>query len=92
VLLTVVYVLANAFMLVLYWFPADKQKSLKTAAILPSYAGPIVGTVFYVVGFIYWLWDLNLLPRLGYRLEVFPERQEGHVVYMTFEVSEMINF
>lgn len=89
--LTTLYVLANGFMLVLYWFPSNLQKDLHTkSVILPSYVGPLVGTVFYVAGAVYWVWDLKVLPKLGWRLEVLQERQEGWVVYMSFQVRTLI--
>ncbi|KAH8658620.1 amino acid/polyamine transporter I [Tricladium varicosporioides] len=83
--LTTIFIVANAFVIVLCWFPANLQSTLKTKSpILPPVVGPAVGTSLFFVGAIYWLWDIKILPLLGYKFEANAERQEGHIVYMSF--------
>jgi hypothetical protein len=86
--MALLYTAANAFVFVLCWFPANLQKDLQTKSpVLPSYAGPAVGTALSLLGGFYWIWDRHILPAIGYRFEVESERKDGYVVYMNFTVS-----
>jgi hypothetical protein len=75
------YTLANAFILILCWFPSDLGQR---EHILPTFVGPAVGTGLSVLGVVFWLFDLHLLPHFGYRMEA-EERREGYVVHLRFQ-------
>lgn len=90
--LVVIYILANLFVIVVCWLPSDEQVTLHTKGfVLPSFAGPLVGTVFFVAGAVYWVWDLHILPALGLRMEVLAEYQVEFTVHLTFRVSHSHN-
>lgn len=80
---TLLYTLANAFILILCWFPSDLGQREQ---ILPTFVGPAVGTGLSVLGVVFWFFDLHLLPHFGYRMEA-EERREGYVVHLRFQVS-----
>ena len=65
--LTIIYVLANAFVLVLSFFPADANPG-HTAGMptLPYYTGPVAGGAVIAFGILWWTWDRHLLPAFGY--------------------------
>jgi hypothetical protein len=86
--LTVVYVLANIFIIVLSWYPTDMQHLLGSKAyILPSYTSPIIGTSVFAVGIIYWIWDRHFLPLIGYHFGREEEELKGGGVQVTFNVG-----
>ncbi|KAJ2894147.1 uncharacterized protein MKZ38_007912 [Zalerion maritima] len=84
-ILTIFWLIANGFVLVIYWIRSDPGKSLgePDAAVLPSWLAPVVATSFYLLGAVYWVWDLKILPKLGYRLSIREERR-GVVDYVYF--------
>lgn len=86
--LTLLFVLANLFVLILSWWPANLQNSLHIKSpILPSVAGPIVGTVFLLAGAVYWFWDLHALRGIGYTWKVEETEPDGGKVEMLFTVG-----
>jgi hypothetical protein len=89
--LAFLYVLANLFVFVVSWFPANLQNTLHTKArIVPSYVGPVVVICCFATGAVYWLWDLYLAPALGYKREVLQEIKEGLEIHMHFYVRGIL--
>jgi hypothetical protein len=86
--LTLLFVLVNLLVVILSWWPANLQKSLHTESpILPTIAGPIVGTVFLFTGAVYWFWDLHVLRWIGYTWKVEETEPDGGKVEMIFTVG-----
>jgi hypothetical protein len=72
--LTVIYIVANLFVFIVSWFPADLQKPLYTnSPIITSYAGPTATVIIYAIGALYWGWDLHILRALGYDFKKLQE-------------------
>jgi hypothetical protein len=87
---TIIYILANVFVFVVSWFPSSLQDTFHTKSpVVSSFVGPTVSVSFFAAGALYWLWDRKILKRLGYRLEVLAEHQEGVTVQMTFNVCQI---
>lgn len=73
--LTASYVAANAFVLLFSFYPPDRQPNVKRSSqIFSALIGPIAGHCVLALGVLLWLWDLYILPRLGYIFEVDEER------------------
>ena len=73
--LTASYVAANAFVLVFSFYPSDRQPNVDRASqIISALIGPMAGHCVLALGVLLWLWDLYILPRLGYIFEVDEER------------------
>ena len=89
--LTVIYIVANLFIFIVNWFPASLQDSLHlTSRVVPSYAGPTVGTAVITAGGVYWIFDRHILRLLGYKMEPLQEYQEGLTVHLSFHVSTSV--
>ena len=95
--LTTVYVCANAFVLVFSFFPPQTDGAPNTKGqIVSALAGPIAGHSILAFGAIWWTWDLQILPRIGYHFEAtdgeidYSEMWKAHTLKVTFNVS--VNF
>ena len=67
-LFALVYVVMNAFVLILSWFPLNERKMLHTSTpVLPYFTGSVAGMAMLAFGVLWWLLDHYLLPKLGYR-------------------------
>jgi len=77
--LAVIYVLSNAFVLILSWFPANLQSITRTTEpTLPYYTGPVTGLGIIAFGIMWWGWDTHILPFFGYHFHVeeYEEKSE----------------
>lgn len=91
--LAVIYVLSNAFVLILSWFPANLQSVTRTKQqTLPYYTGPVAGLGIIAFGIMWWTWDTHILPFLGYHFEVkeseeWSDRWQMNIFYLNFHVG-----
>jgi len=104
--LAVIYVLSNAFVLILSWFPANLQSITRTTQqTLPYYTGPVASLGIIAFGIMWWTWDTRILPYLGYHFRVeeseeLNERWQMNILCLNFHreldngsLSErMVNF
>lgn len=85
--LTVIYVAANIFIIVLSWYPTDMQYLLGFKAYtLPSFASPAIGMSVFAAGTLYWIWDRHFLPLIGYHFGREEEELPEGEVQVTFTV------
>jgi hypothetical protein len=90
--LTVLFIVINLFVLILYWFPAQvHQQGRLTTPVVSNYVGPVVAMSIYGVAILYWLWDWVTLPNLGYRMVIVdsdvPSGDDDLDVRITFKAS-----
>ncbi|KAF1998128.1 amino acid transporter [Amniculicola lignicola CBS 123094] len=72
--LALIYLAANLFVFVVSWFPPNLENRLHTnSKIVTSYAGPTTAIIIYVMAAMYWLWDIHILPRLGWHFKKLKE-------------------
>ena len=65
-----VYVCANAFVLVFSFFPPQTNGSPnRKGQIISALAGPIAGHSILAFGALWWTWDRKILPSIGYHFE-----------------------
>lgn len=57
------YVLFNIFIVVMIWYPPDKQ------GVINSYITPGVSTGLVVFGIFYWIGFAKLTPILGWKID-----------------------
>jgi hypothetical protein len=82
-----IYLASNVMMFVMSWLPAEMQETLFSKGhIIPTYLGPLLGILYYVVGILLWVWDFYILPALGWKMEPLQEERLGLTVHMTFQV------
>jgi hypothetical protein len=63
----VIYIITNASVIILSWFPVDEQKALKTTRpTLPYFTGPVTALAVMAFGVLWWCWDRHILRKLGY--------------------------
>lgn len=92
-LLALVYVIMNAFVLILSWFPLDEQRVLHTSKpVLPYFTGPVAGLALLAFGGVWWLSDNCILPKFGYRFWTKEESEyspfwRGYILRVSFYVS-----
>ena len=92
--LTMVYVCANAFVLVFSFFPPQTNGSPnRKGQIISALAGPIAGHSILAFGALWWTWDCKILPTIGYHFEVsdgeiaYSEIWKADALKVTFTVS-----
>ena len=91
--LTIIYVAANAFILILSFFPSNLQ-SLNSSSVpgLPWYTTPVAGMSIITFGILWWAWDRHILPALGYHFDTkenkhYSRKWKDNTLRVTFEVS-----
>ena len=91
--MAIVYVSGNAFVLVLSFFPSDAQEGVdRKHQILSALIQPIAGHCVLALGILWWVFDLYILPSLGYKFEieevkVYSDRWAAQVLDVRFVVS-----
>ena len=94
--LTASYVAANAFVLFFSFFPPDRQPNVeRSSQIFSALIGPIAGHCVLTFGVLLWVWDLYILPRLGYIFEVdeemvFSEAWGAEILRVRYSVGRPI--
>ena len=89
-----VYVCANAFVLVFSFFPPQTNGSPNgKGQIISALAGPIAGHSILAFGALWWTWDHQILRRIGYYFEAsdeeiaYSEIWKADTLKVTFTVS-----
>ncbi len=80
------YVLLNLFIIVLIWWPPDKQ------GVINSYITPGVSTSLLAFGVLYWFCFAKVLPTLGYEIDDEPEELADGTLVVTFKASPQHHF
>ena len=58
------------------FYPPDTQDGVdRKSQIVSSLVGPIAGHCVLAFGVLWWIWDLYLLPRLGYYFETEEKKE-----------------
>ena len=92
--LALLYICANAFVLVFSFYPPDRQPNVdRSHQILSALIGPTAGHCVLAFGAAWWCWDRYLLPRLGYEFEVteekvYSEQWGADVLEINYSVGE----
>jgi amino acid transporter len=73
------YVLFNLFIIVLLWWPPDKQ------GVISSYVTPGVSTSLLAAGVVYWFVFAKVLPFFGYEIDDEPEELADGTVVVTYK-------
>jgi hypothetical protein len=90
--LVIIYILSNAFVLILSWFPENLQSVTRTTQqTLPYYTGPVTALGIIGFGIMWWAWDSHILPFLGYHFQVeeseeFSMRWQMNTLCVSFHV------
>lgn len=96
--LAAIYVVTNASVLVLSFFPVNEQQILDTRhPTLPYFTGVVAALGITAFGVFWWCWDLYILPSLGYK---FRAEEETHysdywrvnTLLVNFHVSQVDSF
>ena len=91
--MTIIYVSGNAFVLILSFFPPDAQEGVERKhQIITALIQPIAGHCVLALGVLWWVFDLHILPRLGYLFEieenqVYSEQWRAQVLDVRYVVS-----
>ena len=78
------------------FYPPDPQDGVdRKSQIVSSLVGPIAGHCILAFGVLWWVWDLYILPRLGYHFETKEEKKyddswRAEVLDVHYIVSETL--
>lgn len=77
--LAAIYVVTNASVLVLSFFPVNEQQVLGTTLpTLPYFTEVVAALGVTAFGVFWWCWDLYILPSLGYKFRAEEETHYSH--------------
>lgn len=91
--LVIIYVSANAFVLVLSFYPPDSKGTQdRRVQILSALVGPVAGHCVLLFGILWWAWDRHLLPAIGYHFStqettIYSSRWRVEIIEVHFYVS-----